>query len=159
MTNSSTSSGAGIRCGFTFIEVICILLVVTFGLIGVIGLVSHGLIVAQKSQGTCTGMLTAVTVADDAKPLLPPDMQTSWNYVTYDLNSAGAVTNTIVGFINGYYVKRVETTGPSDIIATDKDTGVVQTRSVAVAVDVYDTLGGLLVASYSTRFIRQRGLP
>jgi hypothetical protein len=148
-----------VRAAFTFIEVICVLLVITIGLVGVIGLVSWGLIVAQRAQGTCTGMITAISVAVDPRPLIAPEMQSSWTYTPWDLDDVGDVSNETDGFINGYYVKRVETSKVADVVARDPLTSHVHARSVCVAVDVFDTMGGALVTSYNTRFVRQRGTP
>jgi Tfp pilus assembly protein PilV len=148
------------QAGFTFLEVICILLVISIGLMGAIGLVYRGMVVAEQAQGNCTGMITAMIVANDPQPLLPANMQSSWSYpAPYSFNDATHnLSMTVNGFINGYYVNRTETTTPSDIIAVDAF-GHVYTRSVCVAVDVYSTLGGALVSSYNTRLVRQRGVP
>jgi hypothetical protein len=148
------------RAGFTFIEVICIVLVIAIGLMGAIGLVGRGLFVAAHAQGTCTGMVTAMVVANDGQPLLSTAMQSSWTYGSYNFNNNTTnLTATTTGFVNGYYVNRIETTTPADIIAQNTATNIVYTRSVCVAVDVYDTLGGALVCSFNTRLVRQRGVP
>jgi Tfp pilus assembly protein PilV len=152
------------REGFTFIEVICILLVISIGLMGAIGLVYRGLIVAEKAQGNCTGMVTAMVVANDAQPMLPADMQASWTYSSYNFNDlTNTLSATSSGFVNGYYVTRVETTAPTDIIAVTPPSAVppntVYARSVSVAVDVYGTLGGTRISSFNTRVVRQRGQP
>jgi Tfp pilus assembly protein PilV len=146
------------RTGFTFIEVICIVLVVSIGLMGSIGLVYRGLTLAEKAQGNCTGMITAMVVANDPQPYLSATMQPSWTQGTYSFDDTTSnLSATSSGFVNGYYVTRVETTNPSDIIA--KTTTNVQVRSVCVAVDVFGSLDSNLICSYNTRFVRQRGMP
>jgi hypothetical protein len=159
------------RKAFTFVEVICILLVIAIGLMGVLGLVSYGMHVSAAAQGRLTGMMTAISVAADPTPLLDPQLPAgSWSYTPYDMNTTqSTLTSTAKGFINGYYVERTETSvdrsganpALTDIIAMDKaqTPPEVYVRSALVTVNVYDTLGGELLTTYSTRVLRQRGMP
>ena len=145
------------RGGFTFIEVTLLLLVITLGLLGVVGLVSYGMTLAAKSQGETTGLATAVSVADDPAPLLAKEVAGDWTYTPYGMDLTGALSSTAKGFINGFYVVRTETSGDADVVARDPGTGRVQVRSARVEVDVFATINGAVVASYATRIMRQRG--
>jgi len=151
------------RSGFTFIEVICILLVIAVGLMGVLGLVAYGMSVANSAQNATTGMVTAISVAADPQPLLDPSMASSWSYTPYSMNATNSTqVSTAQGFVNGYYVVRTETSVDipgtySDILAQDPTTMAVYVRSAAVTVNVYDTLAGNLVTTYTTRLVRQQG--
>ena len=148
------------RAAFSFVEVICILLIVGIGLTGVVGVVAYGLIIAAKSQGRSTGMITAMSIANDPYPLLDPAMSADWKCVDYcasNMDGAGTLTGKTSGFINGYYVERTETSTDADIVARDLSNHV-HVRSALVVVDVYDTVKGSLIASYNTRLLRQRGV-
>jgi hypothetical protein len=145
------------RRGFTFIEVICILLVVSLGLMAAVGLMSYGLQLAARSRGEQLGLPTAVSVAQDPTPLLAPRNQPGWTYTPYPISSTGTQVAIAHGVINGFWVERTETSTDDDIIASDA--GVVYMRSAAVVVDVFDASAGQLVASFTTRIIRQRGSP
>jgi hypothetical protein len=164
MTRRPTSH----RSAFTFVEVICILLVVIMGIMGAIGLAAYGMKISHRAQGQSTGLATAISVAMDAQPLLDPALQGTWVYTPYpngltDHNPAG-ITCTSSGFINGYYVQRTEKSALTDIIAEDaagpdSPGPTVYARSAQVDVDVWDTFKGSVVASYTTRIIRQRRAP
>ena len=160
------------RCGFTFVEVLACLLVVGLGLASVVAMVYFGIVNSQKAQAGSTAMITAMSVAVDATPYLSPDVAAAWNIsATYDMDdqTTNPLTESSQGYINGYLVRRTETTTPADIIATDIPPGnpgttptgmpVVYARSVVVKVDVYALLNGAIVASYNTRFVRQRNSP
>jgi len=143
------------RSAFTFLEVICILLVVSLGLMAAVGLMYYGLQLAARSRGEQLGLPTAVGVAQDPTPLLAPRNQPGWTYTPYALNGSGTLVATAHGVINGFWVERTETSTDADIIASDA--GVVYMRSAAVVVDVFDASAGQMVASFTTRIIRQRG--
>lgn len=145
------------RPGFTFIEVICILLVVSFGLLGVIGLVSYGMSIAAKTQGSTTGLSTAVSVAMDPRPFVPQVLASDWDYTPYDMDGSGALTSTAKGYINGFWVERTETSTDADVIA--RSGSVVHARAATVSVDVFETFRGNAVAAYTTQIVRQRGAP
>jgi hypothetical protein len=101
-----------------------------------------------------------MVVANDPQPYLSPAMQPSWSYTTYIFDDVVSthLSATSSGFVNGYFVTRVETTAATDVIAYVPNQGV-QARSVSVAVDVFGNLGGNLICSFNTRFVRQRGTP
>ena len=121
--------------GFTLVEVMASLLVILVGMLAVIGMVSFAIAQANRSQAACTAMATALSVVDDPLPLGTLD----WNHAVAPLAGGSAVTT---GFINGYFVRRTET---SDGLVAE---GLA---SVAISVDVFEANGGVLVASTSTR--------
>lgn len=148
------------RGGFTFMEVLCMVLVVGVGMAGVVSLVIYGTSVASRVRGATLGMATAVSVAKDARPLLADGMAADWSYTDYaatfdDLSSEQ--TSLARGYINGFYVERRESSQPQDVIRTPGSTGRVYVRSARVAVDVYEAVNGRRVASFATRILRQRG--
>ena len=149
------------RSGFTFLEVLACLLVVGLGLASVVAMVYFGIVNSLKAQAGSTAMITAMSVAVDRSPYLSPDVASAWTTTpTLGYNMDDQVTalkETSQGYINGYLVVRTETSTQTDIIAMDSS--IVYTRSVLVKVDVYALLNGAIVASYNTRFIRQRSTP
>ncbi len=154
------------RSAFTFLEVLACLLVVGLGLASVVAMVYFGIVNSQKAQAGSTAMITAMSVAVDPSPYLSPDVASAWvTSPSYNMDDqvSTILTETSQGYINGYLVHRTETTGVSDIIAADIPPGgtitAVYARSVLVKVDVYALLNGAIVASYNTRFIRQRNHP
>jgi Tfp pilus assembly protein PilV len=144
--------------GFTFVEVLIILLVIVIGLLGVAGLVAYGTSLVTKVNANITGLATAMSVATDAQPYLDPNLGSEWTYSPYPLSGAGQQTSVASGFINGFYVVRTETSAASDVIATGRN-AVVYARSANVSVQVYDTFKGRVVASFVTRIVRQKGTP
>jgi prepilin-type N-terminal cleavage/methylation domain-containing protein len=122
--------------GFTFIEVLACLLVLSLGIAAAVGMVMYGVMLATRAQGRATGMATALTVAADATPLLPPGA--TW--------SGGTGREDAKGYINGFYVVRHEALGDGPAPGFHSDT---------VTVDVYDTFKGTPVTSYTTRVLRQ----
>jgi prepilin-type N-terminal cleavage/methylation domain-containing protein len=146
------------RRGFTFIEVLVILIVVSIGLMGAIGLISYGTRLGSKSQAEAIALSTAVSVATDPLPRMDPRLASGWTYTPYDFDGNGTMTSIAKGFINGVYVERTETSLPGDVIARGLDTRV-QARSARVDVTVYESISGSEVASFTTRIVRQRGSP
>lgn len=126
------------QSAFTLIEVLASLLVISIGMMGVVGMVWYAVILADRSQAGSTAMATALTVLDDPTPLWGLD----WNHTAAPL--AGGVGET-TGRINGYFVRRREhSTG---LLADGVATTVIQ-------VDVYLS-GDTPVASLSTRRIKR----
>lgn len=148
------------RRGFTMIEVLATLLVVSLGLTAAIGLFGYGLKLSVEAQARASALATAATVLHDPTPLLDPDLAGDWTAGTYDFDAdRGSATSQ--GLINGWFVQRRESTSVDDIIAHRVVAGaqVVYARSVHVEVDVYDAQGSRLLASLDRRFVRQRGGP
>ena len=147
-----------VRHGFTLVEVCLLLLVVSLGLFGVIGLVGYGTIIAARAQGETTGLATAVTVANDPTPLLAAARAGDWRFTPYNMDGTGNLTSTANGYINGFYVVRTERSGDADVVARDPLTNLVHVRSAVVEVEVYGSANGNPVASFTTRINRQRGV-
>ncbi|HYE03981.1 MAG TPA: prepilin-type N-terminal cleavage/methylation domain-containing protein [Planctomycetota bacterium] len=123
------------RRGFTFIEILACMLVVGLGMASAVGMVMYGIGLGSTAQGKATGLVTAMSVACDARPLVAAD---GWSV------SAGGDAE---GWVNGFWVERHESAG--DAVAP----GIT---SHAVHVDVHEAWRGAVVASYSTRVLRQR---
>lgn len=122
---------------FTMIEVLASVLILTVGMLAVVGMVAFAIKQASRAQAASTAMATAMTVVDDPEPLLRAD----WT----------AFGATAQGYLNGYYVRRTESTaGSSADLATN---GLV---SVSIQVDVYESLDGIPVASLTTRRLARR---
>lgn len=120
------------RRGFTLLEVMGSVLVLSLGLASAIGMVLYGLHLAKLSMGKATALATAMTVAVDPSPL-----QSGWT---------ATVPGTTKGFLNGYYVERTE--GLPTIIA-----GGITTADIRV--DVYETLKGRPVASFNQLLVKR----
>lgn len=117
---------------FTMIEVLASVLVLMVGMLAVVGMVAWGVKQASRAQAASTAMATALTVIDDAEPLLRAD----WT-------SFGSTSQ---GYLNGYYVRRTESTAGTS--AALQANGLV---SVQISVDVFESMDGLPVASLTTR--------
>lgn len=122
---------------FTLIEVLASVLILMVGMLAVAGMVAWGVRQAARAQASSTAMATALTVTDDPEPL----QRTDWT----------TFGGTAQGFLNGYYVRRSESTAGTS--AGLQAQGLV---SVEISVDVYETLGGAPVASLTTRRFARR---
>jgi len=127
-----------LREGFSFVEILACLLVLTLGVTAAVGMVMYGVLIAARAQGRATGMATAMSVAYDPTPLLPSGA--TWTSST----GSGEAS----GYINNVYVVRHETPS-ADMTLPD---GFV---SSVVDVDVYDTFRGHAITSFTTRVLRQ----
>jgi len=153
---------------FTFIEVLCVLLVVIVGIGGVVSLVAYGMEVASRARGETTGLATAISIAKDPdpSPMLPSDVAADWTPPTpaIDINQDRDISSQAMGFVNGFYViRKEESKFPQDVIAASGTAGTpgytVYVRSCRVEVNVYESFNGNVAASYVTRIVRQRGRP
>jgi prepilin-type N-terminal cleavage/methylation domain-containing protein len=131
------------RGGFTFIEILACLLVVSVGMAAAVSLTYSAIITGNRAQAKATAMATALTVTVDPAPLMH---QGSAQWTTASATGVGTTS----GWINGFYVVRVETQGSSPITGFTSD---------PVSVDVYDNLRGNLVASFTTRLLHQDNSP
>jgi prepilin-type N-terminal cleavage/methylation domain-containing protein len=130
--------------GFTFIEVLACLLVLSLGIAATVALTYYAMSVSVRAQAKATGMATALSVALDPAPLMHQGATAHWN-------SAGASgIGTTTGYVNGYYVVRVEKPGSTPCPGFTSD---------PVSVDVYDGFRSSVVASYSTRVMHQVPAP
>jgi len=143
--------------GFTLIETLAVLLVVSIGLAAAVGLFSAALRISAQAQGRTTAMATAMSVAVDPTPLLDPDLAADWTQVsTYAMDASSGLAEAH-GYINGFWVVRRESSASADILAADA--GVVHARQVNVDVDVSEVTGGRILASFTTTFVRTRNQP
>ena len=120
--------------GFTLVETLACLLVLSLGFAAAIVLVAYGLQTVRLSLARSMGMATAMTVAADPTPLLPAGSS---------LDRAGAVTR---GRINGLWVERREE--PGEALAGGL-------RSHLVRVEVYESGDGRRICSYQERLLRR----
>lgn len=116
------------------IEVLGALLVLSLGFAAAIGMVIYGFHLAKLSMGRATAMATAMSVAVD--PYLQAASAT-WTI---------SVPGTTKGYVNSYFVERTEVT-------TSVLPGGITTADVAV--DVYETSRGRLIASYNQRLVKK----
>jgi len=124
------------RSGFTLIEVLACLLVLTLGLTAACGLVFYGLRLVRNAHGKTIGMTTALTVLVDPTPLRTDPT----------LSPSGPTTS---GYLNGLWVVRTESAAtPIDGIG-----GVLV--AVTVTVDVYEASNGACYASLSRRLTKR----
>ncbi len=117
------------------IEVLGSVLVLSLAFASAIGMVLYGFHLSKLSMGRATALATAMTVAVDPTPL--QGASPSWSV---------AIPGTTKGYLNSYYVERTE--GAATTLAT----GITVAD---VAVDVYETARGRLIASYNQRLVKK----
>jgi len=122
------------RSGFTLIEVLASVLILSIGLIGTCALIMYGLSLVRVAHGKSLGLATAMTVLVDPSPLRT-------DVASYP---DGALTS---GYLNGLWVVRSE----SNAVNLDA-TG--RLMAVTVAVDVFDSTNGRCLLSVNRRLIR-----
>lgn len=148
----SRTSGPN-RCAFTLLEVMAMLLVITIGLLAVIGLFLHGTRTAALAQASSTAMSTAISVTYDETPWQDPAFYQAADW-TSTVTGSGRTDS---GFLNGYWVERVETWTVDDVVAQNAGAPVMYTARVEVAVK--DANRGATVASYAARLLHLDGRP
>ena len=90
------------------------MLLMAFGLVSVIGLVSYATRLSAESQGRATALITAQTVMVDPQPIeLVADVDDANGDDWYLEGSLLSSPFTVRGYINGYYVDRLEEWGPA----------------------------------------------
>jgi prepilin-type N-terminal cleavage/methylation domain-containing protein len=139
------------RRAFTMIEVLATLLLLALGLAAVIGLLLFALRLNARSVAAATAMATAWTALHDHRPggRDPFAGDPAWqSTVLSGARGSDAYAVLVAGYLNGYYVRRVETAVPADRI----DAG---SRIVSVRVDVYDAEDGGPVAAMDGRLLRR----
>jgi prepilin-type N-terminal cleavage/methylation domain-containing protein len=128
-------SRAAREAGFTLIEVMACVLVLSLGLTAACGLTLYGLHLARSAHGRTIGLATAMTVLNDPSPLqTDPSM------------SPNAPSSS--GYLNGLWVVRTES-APAPV-----DGGVGKHVAVTVSVDVFEVANGENFASVTRRIIR-----
>jgi prepilin-type N-terminal cleavage/methylation domain-containing protein len=121
--------------GFTLIEVLACVMVLTMGLISACGLALYGLRLVAKSRAQTLALATATAVLADPSPLSTDP----------SLSPNGASTS---GYLNGLWVVRTEV----DPVILD---GSARLCSVTVNVDVYNGQNGDAVLSMNRRLLRR----
>lgn len=124
------------RRGFTLLEVMASVLVLTIALTAACGLILYGLHLVRSAHGRSVGMATAMSVLEDPSPLRTDPT----------LSPAGPASS---GYLNGLWVVRSE----SDEVPLD---GTGRLVAVSVQVDVYGTAYGEVFASLSARVVRRK---
>ncbi|MDY6868877.1 MAG: hypothetical protein SVT56_13430 [Chloroflexota bacterium] len=99
------------RFGFTFLEVLASLLVLTLGMTGVIGAILYGQKKQELVRQQSIAMPTALTVLADGNP--------------YGAAAPGDWTagSNAQGYINGFYVERSEAAGVVIVKVFERDGG------------------------------------
>lgn len=123
--------------GFTLIEVLACVMILSVGLLSATGLVLYGLRLHSLAHAREIGVVTAESVLGDAEPL-PTDPA---------MTPSGASSS---GFLNGLWVERRES-GEVDISG-----GMGTLSSVYVTVDVYESQSGRPIVSLARRVIRDK---
>lgn len=148
----SATSRATREAGFTLIEVLAILLVLTLGLGSVVALVAVGRRQAGLAQMRLTGTQTAMTVLNDRAPLGrtadAADADGDGWTGTGSFSWTGAYTLESSGTINGFWVKRTETSTANDILA-------VKRRLAWVTVEVFWGTEGIYVTAVQEQMLRE----
>lgn len=145
--------------GFTLVEVLAMTLVVVLGLFSVTGLFIYGLRLATRAQAASTAMATAMSVAVDDDPWVDGATGTWTRTLTYAMDDRTG-TAKASGIVNGYFIERRESAALEDVVSgTPGVAGGVGARGVRVEVDVFDAMGGEMLASFTTRLVRTRNLP
>ena len=129
-TDHSHRHHATRRGGMTFIEVLASLLVISMGLSAVIGLTMYGLRRAARVQAQGMAMATALTCVQDRTPL-------GW---APDATSVSGTTTTEEGWLNGFFIRRLRQSNPTDQLAPDL-------ASWSIQVDVYADAGDSMPAA------------
>lgn len=145
--------------GFTLIEILATLLIAALGMATTIAILVYASRLSAGAVSAATGLTTAWSALHDARPgwhpgdLSSSGLQVDTSNMTFNSGtrsfSGAAFRETRHGFLNGFYVRRVEESTTSDV----GDSG---TRFVTVTVDVYeDRAGGALVGSVRQRLLRK----
>lgn len=125
------------RSAFTLFEVLATLLLLAVGITSVIGMMRYGTRVSMDAQMRTTALLVAETVTVDARPNnLTADASDAdddgWMLAsgTMATPALGAYSFTVQGHLNGFYVRRLETSSVNDILDPSQ-------RWAHITVDVY----------------------
>ncbi len=140
--------------GFTLVEVLAVLLVLTLGIGAVIGVLGMANRYTGKTISRYTGMGTATGLLYDHAPLgCTADVgdadNDGWSQSGTPFSWTGSYVMTTQGYLNGFWCRRTETSNTSDIIVADR-------RWAWVEVDVYWGTGGAHVTRLQERIVRAR---
>jgi prepilin-type N-terminal cleavage/methylation domain-containing protein len=168
------------RLGFTLLEVLATLLMLSVGIASVIGMVRYGIRLSGEAQEAHSAMPTALTVLCDPTPSgLTADLNDAdgdgWKLEagsTLAAPATGDYAFTVSGTINGYWVKRVEASKSSDILdrlealddrsgsyTADDDGRNGRVRAAMVTVEVYRGLDDAFVTTVQQRILRRKPAP
>jgi|GEM_PF-4377390 len=148
------------RQAFTLIEALAALLIMAIGGVAVLGMVTYAVRLSSEGQSGLTALRTALTVVDDAEPLgLTADIgdadQDGWgsDRALSGLLSSGDYDGfTVQGVINGYWVRRAESSTAADRISASQ-------RMATVTVDVFWSNDDRFVTAVRRRILRQGAMP
>ena len=136
-----------LRRGFTLVEILASMLLLSFGLAAALGMVGYATSLSSDYLDRATGMATAETVMLHREPLgLTADSSDldgdGWQG-TWQLGnpSASFYLHHAWGWVNGYYVEREESTDQS---MRDNDRINPSRRWVTITVRLYNGEGGSL---------------
>ena len=144
---------------FTLIEVLATLLLLAIGMAAVTGLMRFGTRVSMDAQMRSTALLVAETVTVDATPggktADVGDLDNDgWMLVTGPLAApaTGDYAFVIQGHIDGYYVRRTESSAAGDILDPSQ-------RWAHITVDVYAGNEDRFLTSVRQRYLRHTRAP
>lgn len=143
------------RRAFTFVELLAVMLLMALGCGAIISLVSYGVRLSGEAQMALTALPTAVSVLEDPEPLgrtndIGDADADEWgsDATLSGLLAVPGYTITTEGALNGYWIKRVESSTAADRIGSD-------VRAATVTVDVYWGPGGTYVTGLRRRILRR----
>jgi len=144
-----------LRSGFTLIEVVATLLLVSVGITAVIGMTRLGVRWSGEAIGATSGLPTALSVLADARPGGRTADATDadgdkWSLISGSLTipATGDYEFVTAGIVNGYYVRRVEKSVAADILDGHG-------RQADVTVDVFWGREGHYVNGLKRRICRR----
>lgn len=137
---------------FTMIEVLAVLLILVLGLGSVVALIAVGRRQGGTAQMRLTGAMTALSVVSDRTPAgLTADAGDAdgdgWSG-TGTFSWTGNYTLRSQGMINGFWVRREETSTSSDIVSARQ-------RSAQVTVEVFWGTEGAYVTTVQETILRE----
>lgn len=124
--------------GMTLIEALACLLVLTMGILAILGLVMQGNALASRAQSATTGLATARTLLYDAAPLGFGDRAVSGNVVS--------------GYLNGYFVRRTRLPAPN--LGSQPPVNN-QMQASTVTVEVFQGTNGTPVITLQQRLLER----
>lgn len=135
---------------FTLLEVLATLLILVLGMLSTVALVRFGVRVAQRSQIQATGMVTAQTVLIDRSPDSRAPGAADWavSSASGTPGPGAAYSETIQGRVNGYFVRRSESSTAADVVDS-------RSRWVSVEVEVWTGEDGEHVTALKARQLRR----
>ena len=141
--------------GFSLPEVVATVLIVLVGLAAVLSMARLGIRWSGEAMAAATGMATAMTAIADAQPGgrtadAGDADQDGWRLTSGSvvIPNAGSYTFTVEGILNGYYVRRVESSSTTDIVD-------LHGRASDVSVDVFWGQEGRYVTGLKQRVVRR----